>query len=394
MRAWLVALAVVALVLVQWFRPIPHPVVTAAGPSAVTVPGARPAIPWPAGGQAALAVEGVGLVGTSGPVDQPQPIASLTKIMTAYLILKRHPLGPGASGPSVTLTAADQSLYQAELKAGQSVTKVVAGEQLTERQMLEALLLPSANNIARVLARWDAGSEAAFVRQMNAMAKQLGMTHTHYADASGANPATVSTAPDQVRLALAAMQIPTFREIVAMPQATLPVAGTVYNVNYYLGKSGIVGVKTGTTAEAGGCYVSAAWRNAGSHRVLVIAAVLGQGGLQPLFTALRAGRDLLNAAGSFLVTAPVLQAGTPVATIKAPWAAPLTVTLPRTVSVVGWPGLTGRIHLVPYALGPSVRAGQTVGILHVDVGDQHLAVPLRAPSALPPPSPRWRLTRL
>jgi D-alanyl-D-alanine carboxypeptidase (penicillin-binding protein 5/6) len=394
MRAWLVVLLVVALVLVQWFRPVPHPTVAATIPTTDTLPGPRPAIPWPSGGQAALAVEGVGFVGTSGPVDRPQPIASLTKIMTAYLILKRHPLAPGAQGPSVTLTPQDQKLYQAELKAGQSVTKVVAGERLTERQMLEALLLPSANNIARVLARWDAGSESAFVRQMNAMARRLGMTHTHYADVSGVSPETVSTAPDQVRLALTAMRIRTFRHIVAMPQATLPVAGTVYNVNYYLGKAGIIGIKTGTTAEAGGCYVFAAWRNAGPKPVLVVGAVLGQGGLQPLFTALNAGRDLLNAAGTFLTTATVLRAGTPVATVRAPWAAPLTVTLPRPVTIVGWPGLVAHFRLVPYALGPSVSAGQTVGVLHIDAGDQHLAVPLRAPAALPPPSARWRLTRL
>ena len=81
---------------------------------------------------------------------------------------------------------------------------------------------------------------------MNARARSLGLRSTRYADASGADPATVSTAGDQFRLTLRALQVPAFRQIVAMPQVTLPVAGVAYNVNAGLGHDGIVGVKTGS----------------------------------------------------------------------------------------------------------------------------------------------------
>ena len=82
---------------------------------------------------------------------------------------------------------------------------VAAGEAISERHALEALLLPSADNMAWILARWDAGSQDAFVARMNAAARRLGMTGTRYTDASGLDSSTVSTTADQVRFGMAAM---------------------------------------------------------------------------------------------------------------------------------------------------------------------------------------------
>src|SRR5262249_56947633 len=115
---------------------------------------------------------------------------------------------------------------------------------------LQALLIPSANNIAAVLARWDAGSEDRFVARMNATARSLGMTRTRYTDPSGYDDATVSTAADQVRIVERAMGMPVFASIVAMQTTTLPVAGTVQNTNALLGRDGFVGVKTGSDDAA------------------------------------------------------------------------------------------------------------------------------------------------
>src|SRR5262249_10193617 len=143
-----------------------------------------------------------------------------------------------------------------ERRRGQdeSVVSIAAGEQLSERQALQALLLPSANNIAAVLARWVAGSTDRFVARMNATARSLGMTRTRSPDPSGYDPATVSTAVDQMRIVDRAMRLPDFANIVSTPSATLPIAGTVRNTNRLLGHDGFVGVKTGSTAAAGGCF--------------------------------------------------------------------------------------------------------------------------------------------
>ena len=216
---------------------------------------------WPAEGQAAFIKTGESRV-QAGPNQHPAAIASVAKVMTAYLVLRDHPLRLGEDGPTITLTDADVADTDRRRGQEESVVSIAAGEQLTEREALQALLLPSANNIAAVLARWDAGSEERFVARMNAAARSLGMTHTRYTDPSGYDDATVSTAADQVRLVDRAMRLPVFASIVATPSATLPVAGTVHNTNTLLGHDGFVGVKTGSTTRP--AAASRSGRSAGS----------------------------------------------------------------------------------------------------------------------------------
>ena len=172
---------------------------------------AVPSSVWPAYGQAAFVQRGQSRV-KAGPNQHAAAIASVAKVMTAYLVLRDHPLRPGEDGPTITLTDADVADTDRRRGQEESVVSIAAGEQLTERQALQALLLPSANNIAAVLARWDAGSVDRFVARMNATARSLGMTHTSYTDPSGYDDATVSTAADQVRVVDRAMRLPVFAQ--------------------------------------------------------------------------------------------------------------------------------------------------------------------------------------
>jgi D-alanyl-D-alanine carboxypeptidase (penicillin-binding protein 5/6) len=238
---------------------------------------AVPSTVWPAYGQAAFVRTGQRQI-HAGPNQHPAPIASVAKVMTAYVVLRDHPLRLGQEGPAITRTDADVADTERRRRQEESVVSIAAGEQLTERQALEALLLPSANNVAAVLARWDAGWTGRFVARMNATARSLGMTHTRYTDPSGYDDATVSTAADQVRLVDRAMRLPVFASIVAMPSATLPVAGTVHNTNTLLGYGGFVGVKTGSTDAAGGCFAFRAVRLIAGKRTTITGVVLGQPG--------------------------------------------------------------------------------------------------------------------
>jgi serine-type D-Ala-D-Ala carboxypeptidase (penicillin-binding protein 5/6) len=235
------------------------------------------AVAWPADGESAADISGVGPVPGPGAT-RPVPIASIAKVMTAYVILRDHPLAAGASGPLITVRPQEAAAYASQARNGDSLVPVAAGETITERQALEALLLPSADNMAWILARWDAGSQAVFVARMNATARQLGMTATTYTDPSGLDDSTTSTAADQARLGVAAMRVPAFAAIVAMRTADIPVAGVVRNLNTLLGHDGISGLKTGSTGAAGGCVLLAAWRQAGSRKTLIVAATLGQPG--------------------------------------------------------------------------------------------------------------------
>jgi D-alanyl-D-alanine carboxypeptidase (penicillin-binding protein 5/6) len=224
---------------------------------------------WPAYGQAAAQIGPLRV--HAGPNQHAAPIASLAKVMTA-------------------VADAGRRRQQEE-----SVVSVAAGEQLTELQALQALLLPSANNIAAVLARWDSGSASRFVAEMNATARSLRMTHTRYTDPSGYDGATVSTAADQLRLVDRAMRLPVFASIVAMPTATLPVAGTVHNTNTLLGQDGFVGVKTGSTAAAGGCFAFRAIRWIDGKRTTVTGVVLGQPGHDRIAAGLAAAEIMVDA---------------------------------------------------------------------------------------------------
>jgi serine-type D-Ala-D-Ala carboxypeptidase (penicillin-binding protein 5/6) len=214
--------------------------------------------------------------------------------MTAYLVLRDHPLRPGQDGPTITLTDADVADTDRRRGQQESVVSIAAGEQLTERQALQALLLPSANNIAAVLARWAAGSADRFVTRMNATARSLGMTHTRYTDPSGYDDATVSTAADQVRLVDRAMRLSVFASIVATPSATLPVAGAVHNTNTLLGHDGFVGVKTGSTAAAGGCFAFRAIRWIDGKPTTITGVVLGQPGHDQISAGLAAADAMVD----------------------------------------------------------------------------------------------------
>lgn len=104
-------------------------------------------LPWPSEGQAAVTVEGLGNLGTSGE-EKPVPIASVTKIMTAYVILADHPLNGGESGPLITV---DRAAAEESTSADESTVPVREGQRFTERQLLEMMLIPSGNNIAPLL---------------------------------------------------------------------------------------------------------------------------------------------------------------------------------------------------------------------------------------------------
>jgi D-alanyl-D-alanine carboxypeptidase (penicillin-binding protein 5/6) len=165
---------------------------------------------------------------------------------------------------------------------------------LTERQALTALLLPSANNVAIMLARRVSGSVPAFVTRMNTAAAALGMTDTRYTDPSGFRATTVSTAADQLRLAAAAMRVPAFAAIVGLRSARLPVAGHVHNTDQLLGQDGFVGIKTGSTDAAGGCFMFRTRRIVGVRLVEITGVVLGQPGHNLVVTGQYAARQLAD----------------------------------------------------------------------------------------------------
>ncbi|HLN06661.1 MAG TPA: hypothetical protein VK217_10310 [Acidimicrobiales bacterium] len=374
-------------------RPVILPSLVSLVPELTTFPGTLAALPFPSTGQSAVFVQGVGLLGATSD-EQPVPMASVTKVMTAILVLRDHPLGDG-SGPTFTMTEPDHLAFIHDATNDDSNLDVVAGERLTERQLLEALMIPSADNIADYLARWDAGSISAFVQKMNAMAEALGLKHTHYADASGLNPDSQSTATDQALLGAYAMNIPGMISVEDHPTMTFPVEGTVGNFNPVVGEDGVIGLKSGFTSAAQGCLVTAARRTVGGHTVLILSSTLGQPMNLPQVGDI--DLQLLDAATAALEVRPILQSGQTVAAVVAGWTQQrrTVVVTGDPATVVGWPGLRVRTVVtaaIPIPVGPQRGWPASTPVATVEVstpgGLQCLAFGMLA-SDLPPAPPGW-----
>lgn len=185
--------------------------------------------------------------------------ASTTKMMTALVALRR-----GNLADRVTIRAED-------LGVG-SIVGLSAGEVWTLEDLLYALLLPSDNAVAVVIARHIAGSEPAFVDVMNAQAAEWGLSDTHFVNSHGLDdPQHYSSAYDLAQITLHGLANPVFARIVATPEHQVGVR-TLANLNQLIGTyEGAEGVKTGTTDLAGQCLVAVARRPSGR----VLSVVLG-----------------------------------------------------------------------------------------------------------------------
>lgn len=246
----------------------------------LAAPAAYAADPFPTSARAYLAQVG-GTTVWSHQADQKLPPASLTKIMTALLVLERANLNATVTiGPEIAAETGTR-------------LRLRAGDKLRVRDLLAAMLIESANDAAHALAAHVAGDEARFARIMNARAAKLGMKNTHFVNSSGHHdPAHYTTANDLVLLTEAALDRPMFRELVSKVKYEIRTIDgkrrfKLENSNKLLPKyEGMVGVKTGYTPEAGRCLIALAERD----------------GVEVLIVLLRA-KDRWNLASKMLDTA-------------------------------------------------------------------------------------------
>lgn len=355
----------------------------------VRVPGRAPLLAWPHEGQAAVEVEGIGTFGTSGN-HKPVPIASVAKVMTAYLTLREFPLEPGERGFVMSITRKDVEEEEQRVALDQSTVEVKVGERISERQALEALLLPSANNVAALLAVHDAGSLQAFVTRMNSAAKELGMTSTTYTDPSGFNAKTVSTATDQLKLARVAMRDPTFAAIVDMSSAKLPVAGRVINYNGLVGEDGYVGVKTGSDGAAGGCLVFARRISVGGRSMKLLGVVLGQRDGSLVEAALASAQRLGYSAATAIHLETVLPAGTRVLSATSVDGRHTAAATVGALREIGWDGLRLPVRVIARPAMTQLRVGEQMATVTVP-GTSAVKTRAVAVNSVGAPSLGWRL---
>ncbi|MGN0119265.1 MAG: serine hydrolase, partial [Streptomyces albidoflavus] len=392
----LVILLLIVFAVVQSVRPLPEGTLALTAEETYTFKGEEPAMPWPTEGQATVTVDGIGSLGSYGE-QKPIPIGSVAKVMTAYTILREHPVKKGTEGEMLTIDAKAQRDYE---NAGQeSTVKVTEGQKISVKEAIEAIMLPSANNIARQLARWDSdGDEAAFVEKMNKYADELGMENTTYTDPSGLKETTVSSAEDQVKLGKAVMEFETFSSVVRLPNYESTTSGQrEKNYNFLVPMYGVVGIKTGSTTKAGGNLLFAAEKVVDGEKQLIIGAVFGQHAPPILDTATARSKDLILRTQELLTSKPVVRKGDVVGHVDDGLGSTTPVVATKDVPAVGWPGLTVKLALDDggKALPHEAEAGTKVGVLSVGDGTgDAVEVPVALQSDLAEPSFGAKLQRI
>ncbi|WP_406467142.1 D-alanyl-D-alanine carboxypeptidase [Streptomyces sp. NBC_01594] len=391
----LVLLLLIVFAIVQAARPLPTPELRLTAQPTYTFEGSKPSLPWPNEGQGYMAATGLGTVDSFGE-QKAVPIGSVAKAMTAYVVLKDHPLKKGQAGPSITVDAKGESDGKLDAAGESTLNTVKAGDKLTEQEALSAIMIPSANNIARLLARWDAGSEKAFVKKMNDTAKSLGMKNTTYTDPSGLTATTVSSAEDQVKLGQKLVEIPALMAITKLPSWTDPSGKNWRNYNTLVPYNGALGIKTGSTSKAGGNLLFAAHKMVGDTDQLIVGAVLGQHKAPIIDTVNAVSKDVMVATEGLLKSGKVVKKGDVVGAVDDGFGGTTPVVATEDVAAVGWPGLTVKLELTDdgKTLSHPTAAGTHVGTLTVGEGSSQVKVAVALQSDLRDPSFGEKLTRI
>ncbi|TFD58423.1 D-alanyl-D-alanine carboxypeptidase [Cryobacterium sp. Hh7] len=382
----LVVLGGVGYVGATTLAPVPESAATIVQPAALTQPAA--ALVWPTFGESAIGAVGFpGVLASSGE-QGTVPIASITKMVTALVILDAKPLGAGEDGPAITFTDADVDIYYEVIAENGSVAPVVAGMELTQRQAFEAMLLPSANNYAASLAVWAFGSTDGYLAAAKTWLADNSLSQTSVADTSGISSLSVSTPADLVEIGKLVVGHPALAEIVALPSAVLPVIGTVTNTNKLLGRDGVDGIKTGTTDVAGACLLFSTDFTVGDNTVTLVGVMLGGDTHSELNSAIAA---LIQSVQPGFHDVVLAEAGTVYGSYRTQWGDVSDIVAARAASALVWSDspISGSATATDLQLG---RAGDDVGELSFTTGTgSPVMVPLELQDSVTDPGPAWRM---
>lgn len=340
-------------------------------------------IQWPSSGMAAIGGLEEGLLATSAEPAGSVPIASMAKVVTALAVLEKEPIPDGEQGETYIFTEADVVIYNQYVAKYGSVMPIKAGQRLTQYQMLQGLLLPSANNIADSLTIDIFGSPEAYIEYANKLVNSYGLKQTFINDASGFSPATVSTPSDMVIIGQKALQNRVIAEIVSQQQAIIPESGVIRNTNLLLGDQNVIGIKTGTTDEAGSCLLFAVKHGPDLKHTLV-GVVMGQANWPQAYNNARLLRD--SALNNF-ENIELVPADSAVATYKTEWGESGDAVNKQPLSFYGWKAKDYTSSVETRELTVPAVSGTSVG----DISTDGVKSELYLNEDIKSPSVAWRL---
>ena len=348
----------------------------------------QPPLTFPEYGASAIGAVGYpGVLASGGSVDA-LPIASISKVITALVILEAKPLAVGESGPDIVFGDADVQFYDAQVAQNGSVAPVYSGQVLTQRNAMNVMLVTSANNYAESLASWAFGSQQAFVQAATGWLERAGLASTAIVEPTGVSPGNVSTSDDLVELGRIALADPVVAEIVATSSIDIPELGIIENTNSLLGITGVDGIKTGTLDEAGSCLLFSQDYLVGDTTVTLVGVVLGGPDRETIDAAIQ---SLLAQADAGFQAVTLVEEGQQFATYDTEWGDESAAVAASTLSVVVWSATPITVVSSPEDV-QLADAGAPVGSLRFTVGDRTLEVPLELSSTIDDPGALWRLS--
>ncbi len=328
-----------------------------------------------------------GVLASSGSTDT-LPIASISKVISTLVVLDAKPLAVGEDGPSIVFDQADVALYGKYQRVGGTVAPVTAGLAMSQRDLLEVVLVSSANNYAESLVDWAFGSQAEFVTATAMWLTEGGFDSTVIVEPTGMSPRNVSSVPDLLRIAKLALHNPVVSDIVSSKSVEVPYVGTLTNTNRLLGVKSIDGIKTGTLDEAGSCLLFSTDYTIGSSVVTVVGVVLGGENRESLEAAIR---SLVDSIAEGFHEVPLAEKGEVFASYSTNWGQSANAVAAEASSVLVWSDtpVSGDVTVQPLV---KAARGQAIGEVTFTVGAAQVRVPLVLDADIADPGPWWRLS--
>jgi len=348
-------------------------------------------LPWPEIGQAAIGSLKDGVLETSSKNETRRPVASITKIVTALVLLEKSPYQLGTEGASYTVTSDDVEILNTYIAKNGTVIPVRAGQVITQQQAMQAILISSANNIADSLVINSFGSIDAYVTYANNYVNSKGLKNTTIADASGFSPLTTSTPSDLIKLGQFSLQQPVISSIVSTKQANLGVFGVVENTNRLLIDNFVIGIKTGNTDEAGNCLLFAVNHvvNA-SYTVTIIGVIVGSSSKEAINTE---SRNLINAAKAQFSSVTVASSGDVVGEAKSIWGQTTQFKLKNDLIINAWNGQELSPEVKINDINTPVLYEQVVGSVSMNLPSL-VKSPVISSEYITQPTAMWRILNL
>lgn len=341
----------------------------------------------PGTGGAAIAASDGEQIYAARELDTPRVLASITKVVTALVVLDAHPIAEGASGDTLTLTAADSALPARYRAINGTVAPAPQGTTITQRQVIELMMVRSANNYAETLAIWAFGSIDAYLDAARSWLDARGLDDITVGDSIGFSVQNTGTPRELIELARIALDNEVIATAASMPSVTVPGVGTFETTNLALGLTGVNGIKTGTLDGFGANLLFSSEIDAGEQPVEVVGVVLGLADQRAVATAVQ---TLISTASDDFHVVALAEPGTPVATYTSAWgdSAQLTVARAETVLVWGPTASRSALDAPPVVAGRAPPRGATLDVL---IAGQRQSIALRWEGEIEPPPLEWRL---